>query len=195
MMVSSRHSTWQSRLAALALLVAVLSGLVVFVAAPVVNSHRRLDDRIAANMDLLARYRAIAARQPALQAALNDVRDRRLLADGYLPGETDSLAAVKLQELVTSVIDRNGAELLSAQILPASATERPTQVSVRVQLTATMLPLARILHALESNDTYLRIENLEIATRGGIGNPTREDFVPTLAVRFDVTGFLRPEIG
>ena len=66
---------------------------------------------------------------------------------------------------------------------------------MRVQLTATLGSFARILHALESGKPYVFIDNLDVKNRRARKTAKKQQEDPELVIRFDLYGYLRPELG
>ncbi len=187
---------WVSRLAALALSAGVAFGLYIFVAAPIVASYAETDAAVAQAAELLDRYRRVAAARPALQERLDALKSRQSEIGNYLGGETDALAGAELQEKVNATVAAGGGALRSVQILPVKAGGGFRRIGVRVQMTATIAQVLRILHGLGAGSTLLFVDNLEVRNRRAPrrrNQPVEMD--PTLLVRLDLFGYLRPEAG
>lgn len=203
-LVAGRLPDWSGRAAALGLVAAVLGVVYLLVVAPLIEAYRATDDAIVEAGEMLARYSDIAGRRAALAAQLAELVARQAASGVYLSGETDALAAAALQESVGATVEAHGGKLRSIQILPVSDDGDFKRVSVRVQLTAPLVPLHRILHSLESGRPFVFLDNLDIKTRrarrsrrsrrGQPAAPTATTD-PTLEVRFDLYGYLRPELG
>jgi general secretion pathway protein M len=188
--------TWIGRAAALSLLLALIGAIFIFAVQPLSRVHQETDDAIDAAGESLRRYERLAATRPALQKQFEQVRAQQDSSGFYLTGETDGLAAAELQDLVNATIAANGGQLRSIQILPAKAEGEFKRVSVRVQFTTTIERLARILYALEAGRTYLFIDNLDIRNRRARSRKKEPDPEgPKLTVRFDLYGYLRPDVG
>ncbi len=187
---------WVSRLAALALSAGVAFALYVFVAAPIVAGYAETDAAVAQAAELLDRYRRVAAARPVLQDRLDALKSRQSEIGTYLSGETDALAGAELQELVNATVAKGGGGLRSVQILPVKADGDFRRIGVRVQMTATIAQVLRVLHGLEAGSTLLFVDNLEVSNRRARrrrNQPVEMD--PTLLVRLDLFGYLRPEAG
>ncbi len=185
---------WASRAAALTLLAFVIGSVYLLAVAPVIEAYRSTNEATQHVFEQLARYGQLSKTYPNRKAQLQRL-DRQQASSGiYLAGETDALAAAALQEDVRTKIERNGGKLRSIQILPVKSDGEFKQVSVRVQATATLGSLARILHALESGKPYLFIDNLDVKNRRSRKATKAQQEDPELVVRFDVFGYLRPEL-
>ena len=187
---------WVSRLAALALSAGVAFALYLFVVAPIVTGYTQTDAAVAQAAELLERYRRVAAARPALQERLDALKSRQSEIGTYLSGETDALAGAELQELVNATVAKGGGGLRSVQILPVKADGGFRRIGVRVQMTATIAQVLRVLHGLEAGSTLLFVDNLEVSNRRARrrrNQPVETD--PTLLVRLDLFGYLIPRRG
>ncbi len=187
---------WVSRLAALALSAGVAFALYVFVVAPIVAGYAETDAAVAQATERLDRYRRVAAARPARQERLDALKSRQSEIGTYLGGETDALAGAELQELVNVTVAKSGGGLRSVQILPVKDDGGFRRIGVRVQMTATIAQVLRVLHGLEAGSTLLFIDNLEVSNRRARrrrNQPVEMD--PTLLVRLDLFGYLHPEAG
>ncbi len=191
-----RAPGWVSRLAALALSAGVAFGLYIFVAAPILAGYAETDAALAQAAELLDRYRRVAAARPALQERLDALKSRQSEIGAYLSGGTDALAGAELQELVNATVANGGGGLRSVQILPVKADGGFRRIGVRVQMTATIAQMLRVLHGLEAGSTLLFVDNLEVSNRRARRRrkqPAEMD--PTLLLRLDLFGYLQPEAG
>ena len=187
---------WVSRLAALALSAGVAFALYIFVAAPIVAGYAETDAAVAQAAESLDRYRRIAAARPALQERLDALKSRQSEIGTYLSGGTDALAGAELQELVTATVASGGGALRSVQILPVKADGGFRRIGVRVQMTATMAQVLRVLHRFEAGSKLLFVDKLEVSNRRARRRrkqPVEMD--PALLVRLDLFGYIQPEAG
>ncbi len=187
---------WVSRLAALALSAGVAFACYLFVVAPIVAGYAETDAAVAQAAELLDRYRRVAAARTGLQERLDALKSRQSEIGTYLGGETDALAGAELQELVNATVAKGGGGLRSVQILPVKTDGSFRRIGVRVQMTATIAQVLRVLHGLEAGSTLLFVDNLEVSNRRARrrrNQPVEMD--PTLLVRLDLFGYLIPRSG
>ena len=190
------NSSMFTRLAAIALLVAVIAVVYGVGVAPLLSAHGKADRAIAEANELMSRYQLVAARRDTLEAQLQALRADRSMVGIYLDGDTDALAAASLQEVVNATVEGTGGRLRSIQILPAQDDGKFRRISVRAQMSATIVQLARLLYAFEASKTYLFIDNLDVANRRARRRRDQEiEMDPTLVVRLDLSGYMRPEVG
>jgi general secretion pathway protein M len=190
-----RRGSLLSRVLALVLLGAFLTGAYVLLIAPVVELYRATDEAIESAETLLQRHRTLAAQRSDLTARLDEEKAQAAATAGYLEGPSDPLALAQLQALVKNVIEAAGGELRSTQILPAqtvdisSGTRRAT---LRVQMVVAIDGLAAILYDLESGQPYILIDELSVRsqrTRRRLGSTS--EAAPLLEITLELSGFVR----
>ncbi len=187
---------WISRLAAVALLLAVLGSAYVFTVPPLLGRYADNREAIAQSRQMLIQYQQIGRSREGLQAQITELNGRKSARGAYLTGGTDALAAAELQDRVKNVIESNGGKLRSIQTVPGKADEGFKRVTIRVQLSGTTSALYKVLYRLESSTPFLFLDNLDIGNRRARrrrqknANPN-----PELRVRFDLYGYLREDVG
>lgn len=186
---------WTSRAAAIGLVLLVLLVIYAIVIGPLIGAFSDVNRALADGSEQLARYQQIALQRPDLEAKFAEIAARQAESGVYLPGDTDALAAARLQEIVNSIVESNSAQVRSVQILPTMADGDFRRVGVRIQMTGSMGAMARILHAFEAGETFLFVDNLDISNR--MTRRTRDStdgFNPELLIRLDLQGYVRPEV-
>jgi hypothetical protein len=182
--------------AALLLLAGVILVLYLLAVAPYFAAYRSANDAVEESETLLLRYSKIARSRQSLQMQLDQLITRQSASGIYLSGNTDALAAAALQDIVNKAIGSSGGTLRSVQILPAKADGDFKRVGVRVQMTSSIVQLARSLYALEAGKTVLFVDNLDVSNRRARRRRgADQDENPTLLIRLDLYGYLRPEVG
>ncbi|MBV8170030.1 MAG: hypothetical protein JO021_24810 [Alphaproteobacteria bacterium] len=172
---------WASRTAAL-LVLAVIAGLVYAgVVAPYLGYVGQLDDQLANRATVLERMRAVSqATTPA---------PTPVSATALLLGEaSDAQALGALQDRLKGFAARDGLELSGVQVLPRADQVAVSRLAVRLRAVGDMAALNRFLHAVESAEPVLLIDNLRIQSR----TPRPTPGTPpsgTLDVQLDVIGF------
>ncbi len=182
-----------NRLAAWSLLAGLVFALYAVMVRPLVNLHEDLDTAQARTADLITRFSRISDRAGDFQAALQDLQRREASSGLYLTGTTEPVAAAALQTRLSAEIRKNGGEIRTLQALPATEDGGFKRIVVSVRFTTVIASFPQILHALESAEPLLFVDNIEITTRpvaprGGVIAPE-----PPLLVRIDLSGYLRPE--
>jgi hypothetical protein len=185
----------QSRALAVALAVAALVLALVVLLLPVVLLHKHYADAISSLTDRVERYRRVAAQAPEYRAALEAMREKNGRSF-FLKNRAPNLAGAELQELVRAAIEGNGGRITTSQNPAPKDEGRFKHITVNVQFFATTPNLQKILHALETQQPYLLVENITLrplnAFRGFKPGPGQE---PELNVQLDVAAyaFAEPE--
>lgn len=185
---------WVGRAAAFGILIGLLLLIYALFIVPMITAYAEINGATAESAELLGRYQRIIAQHSVLQEKLDSANQKHTQSGVYVPGDTDALAAAQLQEIVNSRVESNGGQVRSVQILPAKEDGDFRRVGVRVQMTASIAAVARILYGFEAGDTFLFVDNLDISNRQSrrrLAGGQQTD--PQLLVRLDLTGYVRPE--
>ena len=113
----------------------------------------------------LQRYQRLLAARGEIEAGLAQIQQDSSTDAYYLEQAAPPLAATALQQRVGQVVQRNGGNVASSQILPAAEEQGFTRVAIRLQLTGGIEMLQRTLHALESESPVLFVDNIQIRSR------------------------------
>ena len=187
---------WLSRLTAVLLLFALIAFAVFGVALPVRTAYDETEGALAHTRELLARYERASARKSALAARLAELGKRQAQTGIYVKGATDAVAAADLQERIKAAIASAGGELKSTQILTVRDEGEFQRVTLRVAMTGRVVNLYRLLYTLEGGRPYLFVDNLDVKARRSRRKKDEDaNADPQLTIRFDLYGYLKPEIG
>jgi general secretion pathway protein M len=189
----ARLSPSQSRALAVALLVAAVALVLAVLLAPVLVLHKHYDDAIETWTTRLSTYRRVAAQAPALRSALDAMKtkDARRF---YLRNTAPNLAGAELQELVKSSIEQNGGRITTSQSPAPREDGAFRQIVANVQFFATTPNLQKILHALETKEPLLVVDNITIRpTNAFRGFKPAIGQEPEVNVQLDVTAWAMPE--
>ena len=191
--ILSRLTPAQARALALGLLVAAVVLVLGVVLAPVLMLHRHYDDAIESWTSRLETYRRVAAQAPELRLALDAMRSK----DGrrfFLRNTAPNLAGAELQELVKSAIEGGGGRITTSQSPAPREDGGFRQIVASVQFFATVPNLQRILHAIETREPYLALENVTIRpTNAFRGFKPAAGQEPEVNVQLDVAAWAMPE--
>ena len=185
----ARLTPVQSRALAIGLLVAAVALALGVLLLPVVMLHKHYSDAIESLTDRLERYRRVAAQAPEYRAALEAMREKNGRSF-FLKNKAPNLAGAELQELVRGAIEGNGGRITTSQNQAPKDEGRFKQITVNVQFFASTPNLQKILHAIETQQPYLVVENITMrplnAFRGFKPGPGQE---PEINVQLDVAAF------
>ena len=160
-----------------------------------VSAHRSTEavaEALAAKESKLVKYREKLLEKEAVSAELAAVRSALKQAEaGLLTGETPSLAAAEVQEIVTSVANAAGGQIKTVRVLPPEPLRRQSFLAIPVEVTlhSSMRELTQLLYRLDGSAKLLRISKMEIKP---LGRQARRGATPeTLSTTLTVEGFAR----
>lgn len=180
----------ESRLLAVALLVAVLATAGFAVYLPWKRAHAHYDAAIEDTLDHLARYRRIAAQRASIEANIAALRKRNA-GRFYLTASAPALAASEIQQKAQAIVEANALKVESTQIGTHKDEGWRRRVTVNFRLTGPWPAVHKALYEIESTVPYLYLENLSIlsgVTRAFRHMPGVE---PDIQVQFDVYAYAR----
>ena len=143
-----------SRLAAVALLLAAVGGVLFGAVLPAAARLQALSDEAATLTLQLSRFQAALAGRAVGPAQVLDV--------AVIEAESEALAAARLQAALSAIFQRSGAEALSTRIEETSPLDVLVKIPVTVELTADMAGLQRLLYEVETEQPYLFVERLSV---------------------------------
>lgn len=176
------------RILAVGMLFALLAALWTLVVVPIGARFESYEQSIARSEALLARYLRIGAARDELRAELERVREKQESMSGFLKGPSVELVAAELQNKVKGLIEASGGELNSIQTLPESMEHGFRKVEIRAIMTIDTPALRQVLHALETANPYLFLDNVDIRAQR-----KRAESASGLQVRYDVYGYMQVE--
>ncbi len=115
----------------------------------------------------LQKYMTLIAQKPELEKQLASLKETRKAEDSKLiEGQTISLAAASLQDIVKETVTRNGATITSERVGKTEDLGKFKVVSVSVDANVPDTRILRdILYSLETRTPYLIIKDLDIRVR------------------------------
>ncbi len=184
-----------SRLLALALTIALVGAVYSLAVEPVLDAHQGYAETIERARGLVERYGRIGAARQQLERQLVELRKRSRSTSGHLDGKSATLAAAQLQNRVKRIVTRNGGSIRSLQTLPPRNERDLERVSIRIQMTARIEQLQKILYAFETSRTYLFLDDVNIRAQKTGRSRRRRGAKPVddrqLSVRMNLFGFAR----
>ncbi|MBL8519168.1 MAG: hypothetical protein JNK75_00720 [Betaproteobacteria bacterium] len=176
------------RALAIGLLVVAAAAVTAAVAVPVILLHRHYDAAIDRMTRQWQSQTAFNARRQQMAGALDALKARepRKL---FLKGTTAALAAAELQDVVKQAVEAHGGRVISVQGIPTKEDAGYRVVAATYMLNVNNVNLRRVLHALESQQPYLFLDNLTVRSHTPPGyRPPPGGQEPDLYVQFDVSG-------
>jgi general secretion pathway protein M len=179
------------RAAAVGLLLVIVLAAIVLVIEPLIDSFLSARDNLAQQRNAIARFQALTARLPQLQAERTSLERDVAAEGGFLQGTNDALRAAELQNRIKSVIESHGSQLLSTQILPAREEGGFRRITAQVVLSGTTDALTAILYDCEDREPFLFVDSFEIHGRQVPRLDDRSQFKTVLDVRLELSAFAR----
>ncbi|MDP2827030.1 MAG: type II secretion system protein GspM [Sulfuricellaceae bacterium] len=177
----------QSTQLAVVLLLAVILLMSVAVSVPFIWAHSHYNQAIDEKTDLLNRYQRVGAMRQGLNDQIEAIKakDARKL---YLKNTVPALAASEIQEAAKAVIESNGGKIVSMQIQEHKDDGRFRKIGINIQMAAGIASLQKIVHALETRQPYLIIDNMAIRNMVWMAKSAAAAN-PDYTVQFDLSGF------
>lgn len=158
--------------------------------------HMALNGRVAELREQELRLRMHASQMPQLRERIEGLREKQDAATGFLREGNAELATAgliqRLEQVMQQVVPDRQRCLLTGRT-PAGGTgqDRFPRITIQVRLRCGMEDMARVLHALESGQPELFVDNLLVSARQtgrrrGLGPSEGAE----LEVAFDLYGFL-----
>jgi hypothetical protein len=123
----------------------------------------------AALLDI-SRHRAEIAQGPAKREAFLSLNRAMREQPGAVGGETLPLAAAKLDGDVKAMLQEQGADVRSSQILPAGKEKGFETIAIEYDFIIAMEKLEPLLYALQTHNPFLFAENATIAGEDDAGD-------------------------
>jgi len=172
---------------ALLLVAALAVGLIVF--GPPLALYRVQANSIDDSMHELATYRRLVGSKAELEQQLAALSRRSAASKYYVQGATPALASANIQKYLNNIVTRNGAEVISTQIIAAQSDADGNQVSLRVHMRADMDAAMAILHSVESGRPMLFVDDLAINARPVRGRTPEDPPSVQLDMQLELKGF------
>jgi len=181
----SRHSRMFA--IALLLLVVLAAGLVIL--GPPFALYQAQANTINDSKRELATYRRLVGSKRELERRLAGLSRRSAASKYYVQGSTPALATANIQKYLKSIVTRNGAEVISTQIIAAQSDADGNQVSLRVHMRADIDSAMAILHSVESGRPMLFVDDLAMNARPVRGRTPDDPPTVQLDMQFELKGF------
>ncbi len=185
----SRRNQRERRLIVAGGVILALALIRFLVISPFLNYRANLRDDIEANRALLENASAYLARstdtakqRQALQARMKQLRAQ------LVPGDTPTLAAAALQDMLRNLANERGIEIQSTQVMRDDTVGDFKRIAVRITVTGEIRALAEFLNGIEHGPIRVTLPFLEISRRGAA---LRGKGARTLAVTLEVSAFIQ----
>jgi len=150
-------------------LMIILAGAVIYEYGylKVQSEFKDLQSAVSSKSKILAKYKALLAEKPYLEERLAQIKETRKVENTRLiEGQTPSVAAASLQNVIKGMITSRGGTIASDRVEKPEGTGKFRIISVTFDA---VMPdtraLADTLHAIETQSPYLVIRELDIRIR------------------------------
>jgi general secretion pathway protein M len=146
----------------------------------------------------LQRLQGMVANRELLETQLQGLKEDKVMAAYYLETSSPTLAATELQQQIKSIVEGNGGNLTSTQILPVTQDNGFTRVAIRVQMQGGTEVLQKVLHRLETARPLLFVDNLTIRSqsiRQRIRGSREVSTTLRVTTVFELAGYMWEETG
>jgi general secretion pathway protein M len=144
-----------------------------------IASHREMLDNDQA---YLARAGEVTKNLELLRARLAEIRTQ------LVPGDTPTLAAANLQDVLHSLAAEKGINIQSTQVMREDTVGEFRRIAVRITVTGELHPLADFLSAVEYGPRRVTLPYVEVSRRGAV---LRGQSARSLAATIEVSAFLQ----
>ena len=170
------------------LLVALRYGVV----APYLAYTAQLEERIARDVQRLAKMQRQRDRAAEVQQRMRALEKQFAAAHAQLvPGDTPTLAAAQLQERVQTFADRSGLTLVTTQVLREQSLGSLRKTRVQMTFRGDTPAVADFLARVEYEDWLLSVSRLEIETSRRRRRRRRQAVRPPLTITLEVEGIMQ----
>jgi general secretion pathway protein M len=159
------------------------------VAAPVRGWYVERAEQLEGRRMLVQRMAVIATTLPALRRQAEAGSGGGPAPSDLLAGDTDAIAGAALQEQIQAMAARAGANLSSAETLPAAQAGAFRRIGLRISLSASWPMLVRLLESIEQATPRMLVDDLQVH---GPRIALRQVAEPPLNAELTVFGFRGP---
>ena len=178
---------WPGRLAALAILGALLWGAVQVLAALLPASAGGQ----AEDAELVARLSAMAQRRPVLEQQARAL-EAALAAPRLLWSGSPAFATAAMQARLREALATAGGALRSTAEAPPETEQGLLRIGLRVEANASMAALQEVLQRLGASAPMILVEGLTVTASPGTASPGGKSVgAPVFTIRAELAGYLR----
>jgi len=114
------------------------------------------------SLNLLARYQALEAARPEVEAELRQLQERNAAMSGLVEGRSAALAAAAVQADVKAIVESNGGTILSTQNIPPTAANGFEKIEIQYDISLSLGSLKNIIYQIETHTPYLFIDSVNM---------------------------------
>lgn len=181
----------RERLLAVGLLLFAIALIYMLVLSPLLSLRKEYAESVDELEFRLERYRKIAAERPLWSRRVEEIKQHGRVSEQYIAKETPALASADLQTLIKEIVTTSGGELISTQVVPEQQEEQLTRIAVRIRMNGSTRVLRDVLHAVETSQPILWVDNLNLRPIRMPMRPGSKAAPDRLSIDFEVVGYMR----
>ncbi|WP_236101881.1 type II secretion system protein GspM [Methylotetracoccus oryzae] len=181
----------RERLLAVGLLLFAIALIYMLVFSPLLTLRKEYSESVDELEFRLERYRKIAAERPLWSRRVEEIKQHGRVSEQYIAKETPALASADLQTLIKEIVTTSGGELISTQVVPEQQEEQLTRIAVRIRMNGSTRVLRDVLHAVETSQPILWVDNLNLRPIRMPMRPGSKAAPDRLSIDFEVVGYMR----
>jgi general secretion pathway protein M len=181
----------RERLLAVGLLLFAIGLIYMLVLSPLLALRKEYAESVDELEFRLERYRKIAAERPLWSRRVEEIKQHGRVSEQYIAKETPALASADLQTLIKEIVTTSGGELISTQVVPEQQEEQLTRIAVRIRMNGSTRVLRDVLHAVETSQPILWVDNLNLRPIRMPMRPGSKAAPDRLSIDFEVVGYMR----
>ena len=160
-MIAITYTQKRRALALLVLALAIAVAWFVFLH-PLIDIVTGESEETESSLNLLARYQALEAARPQVEAELRQMQERNAAMSGLVEGKSAALAAAAVQSDVKTIVESNGGTVLSSQNIPPTTADGFEKIEIRYDISLPLGSLKNIIYQIETHTPYLFIDSVNM---------------------------------
>lgn len=181
----------RDRVLAVSLLLFALVLVYMSVIGPLIDLAREYSESVDDLQFRLQRYRKVAAEKNYWTRRVEEIKQHSSVSEQYISRDTAALASADLQTLIKETVNTSGGELISTQVTPEQKEEQLTRIAVRVRMNGSTRVLRDVLHAVETANPILWVDNVNLRPIRMPVRPGAKGLSDKLSIDFEVVGYMR----
>jgi type II secretory pathway component PulM len=159
------------------------------VISPFLSYRQDLQDEIVSHREKLENAQSYLARTADISRQREQLQKLYQQVHAQLvPGDTPTLAAANLQNVLHTLAGEKGVEIQSTQVMRDETVGEFRRISVRITVTGELKQVADFLAGMEHGQTRVLVPFIEISRRGAV---LRGKAARALSATIEVTAFLQ----
>lgn len=160
-MITITEKQKQRGLALLVLAVAIVIAWFM-VLHPLIDIVTGESEEVDNSLNLLARYQALEAARPQVEAELRQMQERNAAMSGLVEGKSAALAAAAVQADVKTIVESNGGTILSTQNIPPATAGGFEKIEIQYDISLPLGSVKNVIYQIETHTPYFFIDSVNL---------------------------------